>query len=138
MPLTAKGKKLKAKFRDQYGKKKGDSVFYAMENSGKLTKVIKARGGKDAADFGKSTSNNDPDNNREQYGARGQYTGRGNKGVGGNGTKKVTVARRKVLNNFIFKYIIIHKIIFLKKIKKGCIKIINWVLTNLKSIYYKN
>ena len=27
MPLTAKGKKLKAKFRDQYGKKKGDSVF---------------------------------------------------------------------------------------------------------------
>tara|TARA_R100001086_G_C11793443_1_gene246905 strand:- start:176 stop:826 length:651 start_codon:yes stop_codon:yes gene_type:complete len=48
MPLTAKGKKLKKKFREQYGKKKGDSVFYAMENSGKLKKVIKARGG-DAA-----------------------------------------------------------------------------------------
>ena len=45
MPLTEKGKKLKAKFRGQYGKKKGDSIFYAMENSGKLKKVIKARGG---------------------------------------------------------------------------------------------
>ena len=54
MPLTAKGKKLKKKFREQYGNKKGDSIFYAMENSGKLKKVIKARGGKDASrgDFG--------------------------------------------------------------------------------------
>jgi len=49
MPLTEKGKKLKAKFRGQYGKKKGDSIFYAMENSGKLKKVIKARGGMDAS-----------------------------------------------------------------------------------------
>tara|TARA_R100001509_G_scaffold162196_1_gene133228 strand:+ start:560 stop:1255 length:696 start_codon:yes stop_codon:yes gene_type:complete len=49
MPLTEKGKKLKKKFREQYGKKKGDSVFYAMENSGKLKKVIKAKGGKDAS-----------------------------------------------------------------------------------------
>ena len=57
MPLTAKGKKLKAKFREQYGKKKGDTVFYAMENSGKLKKVIKAKGGKDASqdDFGGGT-----------------------------------------------------------------------------------
>jgi len=47
MPLTAKGKKLKKKFEEQYGKKKGQSVFYAMENSGKLKKVVKARGGKD-------------------------------------------------------------------------------------------
>tara|TARA_R100001086_G_scaffold247781_1_gene183009 strand:+ start:534 stop:1421 length:888 start_codon:yes stop_codon:yes gene_type:complete len=45
MPLTAKGEKLKAKFKEQYGNKKGESVFYAMENSGKLKKVIKARGG---------------------------------------------------------------------------------------------
>ncbi|MDA9949250.1 hypothetical protein N9C16_07690 [Paracoccaceae bacterium] len=45
MPLTAKGKKLKEKFKEQYGKKKGESVFYAMENSGKLKKVIKRRGG---------------------------------------------------------------------------------------------
>src|SRR5210317_275097 len=54
MPLTAKGKKLKKKFEKQYGKKKGQSVFYAMENSGKLKKVVKARGGMDASrsDFG--------------------------------------------------------------------------------------
>ena len=54
MPLTAKGKKLKKKFEEQYGKKKGQSVFYAMENSGKLKKVVKARGGMDASqsDFG--------------------------------------------------------------------------------------
>ena len=50
MPLTAKGKKLKKKFKEQYGKKKGEKVFYAMENSGKLKKVIKRRGG--GADFG--------------------------------------------------------------------------------------
>ena len=51
MPLTEKGKKLKAKFRGQYGKKKGDSIFYAMENSGKLKKVLKAQagGGADAS-----------------------------------------------------------------------------------------
>ena len=41
MPLTAKGKKLKEKFKKQYGKKKGESVFYAMENSGKLKKIKK-------------------------------------------------------------------------------------------------
>ena len=54
MPLTAKGKKLKKKFEKQYGKKKGQSVFYAMENSGKLKKVVKAKGGMDASqsDFG--------------------------------------------------------------------------------------
>jgi len=50
MPLTVKGKKLKKKFKEQYGKKKGEKVFYAMENSGKLKKVIKRRGG--GADFG--------------------------------------------------------------------------------------
>ena len=49
MPLTEKGKKLKAKFRGQYGKKKGDSIFYAMENSGKLKGILKAKGGADAS-----------------------------------------------------------------------------------------
>ena len=48
MPLNKKGKKIKKAMVKQYGKKKGESVFYAMENSGKLRKVIKARGG-DAA-----------------------------------------------------------------------------------------
>jgi len=46
MPLTDKGKKLKKKFKEQYGSKKGESVFYAMENSGKLKGVVKAYVGK--------------------------------------------------------------------------------------------
>ena len=49
MPLTSKGEKLRDKFRGQYGKKKGDSVFYAMENSGKLKGILKAKGGADAS-----------------------------------------------------------------------------------------
>jgi len=54
MPLNKKGKKIKRAMTKQYGKKKGEKVFYAMENSGKLRKVTKARGGMDASrsDFG--------------------------------------------------------------------------------------
>ena len=46
MPLTAKGKKLKKKFKEQYGKKKGEKVFYATKNKGKLKGVEKAYLGK--------------------------------------------------------------------------------------------
>jgi len=54
MPLNKKGKKIKKAMVKQYGKKKGKKVFYAMESSGKLKKVVKARGGMDASqsDFG--------------------------------------------------------------------------------------
>jgi hypothetical protein len=48
MPLNKKGKKIKKAMTKQYGKKKGEKVFYAMENSGKLKKVIKAVSGRDA------------------------------------------------------------------------------------------
>jgi len=41
MPLSAKGKKIKAKLIAEYGKRKGEEVFYAMENKGEL-KGIKA------------------------------------------------------------------------------------------------
>ena len=34
--LNKKGKKIKKSMVKQYGKKKGEAVFYAMENSGKL------------------------------------------------------------------------------------------------------
>lgn len=43
MPLTPKGKKIKKAMESEYGKKKGDSVFYASENSGKITGVAKKR-----------------------------------------------------------------------------------------------
>lgn len=99
MALTEKGKKLKAKFRSQYGKKKGDSVFYAMENSGKLKKVIKAKGGQDmgagSSGMGSGKSGSTGDDNREQYGAKGQYSGGPKGNVGGNGNK-VTVKKGPV------------------------------------------
>ena len=41
MPLNTKGKKIKKDMEKRYGKKKGEAVFYAMENSGKLKGVKK-------------------------------------------------------------------------------------------------
>lgn len=44
MPLTAKGKKIRAAMRQSYGgKEKGDRVFYASENAGKIKGVAKRR-----------------------------------------------------------------------------------------------
>lgn len=45
MPLTKKGKRLKAKFISEYKKKgkDGEKIFYAMENSGKLKGVAKKK-----------------------------------------------------------------------------------------------
>lgn len=37
MPLTKKGKKIKKNMDKEYGSKKGDSVFYASINKGKVT-----------------------------------------------------------------------------------------------------
>jgi hypothetical protein len=36
MPLTKKGKKIKRAMQDQYGKKKGEEVFYASQNKGNI------------------------------------------------------------------------------------------------------
>lgn len=36
MPLSFKGRKIKKAMEREYGKKKGDSVFYASENAGKF------------------------------------------------------------------------------------------------------
>ena len=43
MPLTKKGKKIRASMRKTYGKKKGDRVFYASENKGSIKGVAKKR-----------------------------------------------------------------------------------------------
>ena len=42
MPLTEKGKKIKAAMIDQYGKEKGARVFYASERQGTITGVKKS------------------------------------------------------------------------------------------------
>lgn len=39
MPLTKKGQKIMAAMKKQYGDKKGESVFYASVNDGKITGV---------------------------------------------------------------------------------------------------
>ncbi len=36
MPLTKKGKKIKASMTKEYGKKKGEKVFYASRNKGTI------------------------------------------------------------------------------------------------------
>ena len=41
MPLSTKGNKILKNMKKQYGTKKGKSVFYAMEHSGKLKSVKK-------------------------------------------------------------------------------------------------
>lgn len=40
MPLTEKGKKTKKAMKKQYGKKKGERVFYASENKGTIKGVV--------------------------------------------------------------------------------------------------
>lgn len=39
MPLTEKGEKIKGAMEKQYGEKKGEQVFYASKNAGKITGV---------------------------------------------------------------------------------------------------
>jgi hypothetical protein len=41
MPLTKKGEKIKKAMQKQYGKKKGEEVFYAAENKGTIKGVAK-------------------------------------------------------------------------------------------------
>lgn len=43
MPLTKKGKKVKAAMEKQYGKKRGNRVFYATENKGSVKGLAKKR-----------------------------------------------------------------------------------------------
>jgi hypothetical protein len=37
MPLTDKGRKILASMKEQYGEEKGERVFYASINAGKIT-----------------------------------------------------------------------------------------------------
>jgi len=43
MPLTRKGKKIKAEMIAEYGAKKGEEVFYASENKGTIKGVHKGK-----------------------------------------------------------------------------------------------
>ena len=39
MPLTAKGEKIMSAMKAEYGDKKGEEVFYASKNAGKISGV---------------------------------------------------------------------------------------------------
>jgi hypothetical protein len=43
MPLTKKGTKIKSAMQKEYGKKKGESVFYASANKGTIKGVEKKK-----------------------------------------------------------------------------------------------
>jgi hypothetical protein len=43
MPLTQKGAKIKKAMAEQYGKKRGEEVFYASKNAGKIKGVDKPK-----------------------------------------------------------------------------------------------
>lgn len=43
MPLNEKGKKIKKAMEKQYGKKRGEQVFYASENKGTIKGVVQRR-----------------------------------------------------------------------------------------------
>ena len=46
MPLNKKGKKIMNAMKEQYGKERGEEVFYATKNKGKIKGVEKAAMGK--------------------------------------------------------------------------------------------
>lgn len=43
MPLTKKGRKIERAMKAEYGKKRGENVFYASANAGKIKGVEKGR-----------------------------------------------------------------------------------------------
>jgi len=43
MPLNKKGKKIMKSMKEQYGKKRGEAVFYASKNKGKIKGVEKKK-----------------------------------------------------------------------------------------------
>ena len=43
MPLTKKGKKIKAAMKEGYGAEKGEQVFYASQNKGTIKGTHKAK-----------------------------------------------------------------------------------------------
>lgn len=46
MPLTPKGRKIKAEMVKRYGRPKGEQVFHASKNKGRITGVDKPSGSK--------------------------------------------------------------------------------------------
>jgi hypothetical protein len=43
MPLTKKGKKIMGAMKKEYGEKKGENVFYASRNKGRISGVDRSK-----------------------------------------------------------------------------------------------
>lgn len=56
MPLTSKGKKIMSKMMKSYGKPKGEKVFYASKNKGKIKGVEKSKSKKSVKKVAKKKS----------------------------------------------------------------------------------
>ena len=44
MPMSKEGRKIMANLKKQYGAKKGEGIFYAMENKGEIPGMKKTKG----------------------------------------------------------------------------------------------
>jgi hypothetical protein len=65
MPLSKAGKKIKAKLEKHYGEKKGEGIFYAMENKGEIPGMNKMKGYAEGGDT-KAKKKKEPKSKRPQ------------------------------------------------------------------------
>jgi len=79
MPLTSKGKKIMKAMKEKYGKKKGESIFYASKNKGKIKGVEKLRRG-GGADSGLGGRDRGMGMGGKTGAPRGDSPSRGNEG----------------------------------------------------------
>lgn len=56
MPFTPKGQKIMGAMKDHYGSEKGERVFHASKNAGKISGVDRGKSRKKASRGGRATA----------------------------------------------------------------------------------
>ena len=56
MPLTSKGQEILGNMEKEYGPKKGESVFYASRNAGRISGVDSMANGRKAFEYGQKST----------------------------------------------------------------------------------
>ena len=75
MPLTKKGTKIKSAMKKQYGEKKGEQVFYASANKGRISNVEKVKEFKKGGAVRKTSKSTKPKKKSEsRVNEAGNYT----------------------------------------------------------------
>lgn len=54
MPLTSKGNKIMSSMKSEYGSKRGEKIFYASRNAGKIRGVDESRPARNTRRMGKA------------------------------------------------------------------------------------